>query len=122
MNDAIRVHVAESIYNISRLLSKSVGCIRRSGKKSPRTYLRRSSDGFWRKKETMPPCAIHSLTKQTGRMSDMPRNGTMFGWRRHLHATTSSRKLYQMGQTLGKSLWRTQNEDHFLDLALIIAM
>jgi hypothetical protein len=53
------------------------------------TYLARWSFGRRRKKSEIVPSDIHSLTKQTGKIFDTPRKGTMFGCRKPLHVAAS---------------------------------
>jgi hypothetical protein len=62
------------------------------------TYGERLWVGCSEKKLEMVPCDIHPLTIQTGKRSEMPKKGTMFGWRRNFQTTASFFKDWQSNQ------------------------
>jgi hypothetical protein len=53
------------------------------------TYFARGSSRWRERKEQIVPCSIHSLTRHMVKTSEMPMNGTIFGWRRYFQMITS---------------------------------
>jgi hypothetical protein len=66
--------------------------------KSCVTYLPRCTFERRLKKSEIVPSDIHSLIKQTGKISDTPRKGTMFGCRKHLQVAASHLNDYKAVQ------------------------